>query len=443
MPKRPRNAGEPAAGEDHSLSLTILGGHRADAAAPETWPLSGDRAGTGGIPPDPVGRPVSAAAVALFVVVIAIGVAEIHLLGMPRWLDVVYVAFASVMVADDYFRRRAKPAEDQLARESFPSLAPPAPAGAPDAFPAAPRRQAQPHPAEPFERAEPEEPAEPFQPAGLEEPAPEDEDVSAAAREANGSTAAIGLHASGANGSAADAEPTTALPALGYTCVPPDDKGRELAIDTEKITAWCADSELPVPKMVHDVESPKGQRGGGPALHWALDQLATGEADTLVVPRLRDLAPNVAKLPPLLRWFTESEHRLVAIDLELDTATDAGRLAAFALAGVGSWENERLSARTREGLEAARSRGAGRAAPAVADVPELSERIVRMRNEGMTLQAIADVLNEEGVPTVRGGAKWRPSSVQRATGYHRPTSTRGIQLPHESGGAQHGRPNKR
>jgi hypothetical protein len=35
---------------------------------------------------------------------------------------------------------------------------------------------------------------------------------------------------------------------------------------------------------------------------------------------------------------------------------------------------------------------------------------------------------------VRGGAKWRPSSVQRATGYHRPTSTRGIQVPDESPG---------
>ena len=38
----------------------------------------------------------------------------------------------------------------------------------------------------------------------------------------------------------------------------------------------------------------------------------------------------------------------------------------------------------------------------------------------MTLQAIADVLNAEGVPTLRGGAMWRPSSVQRAAGYRRP-----------------------
>jgi hypothetical protein len=46
--------------------------------------------------------------------------------------------------------------------------------------------------------------------------------------------------------------------------------------------------------------------------------------------------------------------------------------------------------------------------------------IVMMRNEGMTLQAIADRLNAEGVPTLRGGSEWRPSSVQAAAGYRRP-----------------------
>jgi hypothetical protein len=38
----------------------------------------------------------------------------------------------------------------------------------------------------------------------------------------------------------------------------------------------------------------------------------------------------------------------------------------------------------------------------------------------MTLQAIADQLNAEGVPTLRGGAKWRPSSIQATLGYRRP-----------------------
>jgi hypothetical protein len=60
----------------------------------------------------------------------------------------------------------------------------------------------------------------------------------------------------------------------------------------------------------------------------------------------------------------------------------------------------------------------------------LQERIAAMREQGMTLQAIADQLNEEGVPTLRGGAMWRPSSVQRATGYRRPSAhSRGIEIP--------------
>ena len=42
-----------------------------------------------------------------------------------------------------------------------------------------------------------------------------------------------------------------------------------------------------------------------------------------------------------------------------------------------------------------------------------------MRASGMTLQAIADALNAQGEPTVRGGARWRPSSVQAALGYKR------------------------
>jgi hypothetical protein len=39
--------------------------------------------------------------------------------------------------------------------------------------------------------------------------------------------------------------------------------------------------------------------------------------------------------------------------------------------------------------------------------------------ETMTLQQIADALNAEGVPTIRGGKLWRPSSVESAAGYKR------------------------
>lgn len=72
-------------------------------------------------------------------------------------------------------------------------------------------------------------------------------------------------------------------------------------------------------------------------------------------------------------------------------------------------------------------RAARRKGPAsVGDHPELRERIADMRAGGMTLQAIADQLNAEGIPTVRGGAKWRPSSVQAAAGYHRPSGSHAL-----------------
>jgi DNA invertase Pin-like site-specific DNA recombinase len=218
-----------------------------------------------------------------------------------------------------------------------------------------------------------------------------------------------------------------AMRAVGYVCVTALSNG-ELNKESEAITACCSERGLDLISIVHDVDA--AGRDQRPSLAWALEQLAEGRAEALVVARLRDLSANVANLPPLLTWFNEERRTLIAIDLRLDTSTEAGRLAAEAVAGVGGWEHERISERTRRGLEAARSRGAAQGRTSVADIPELQGRIAGMREQGMTLQAIADELNAEGVPTLRGGAMWRPSSVQRATGYRRPSSGgRGIELP--------------
>jgi DNA invertase Pin-like site-specific DNA recombinase len=238
----------------------------------------------------------------------------------------------------------------------------------------------------------------------------------------------------------ASAAPTPPSPgrerrALGYVCVPRDAMARDLSTYGAEIDEWVAGHHMRLAKVVHDIEPANGRRGPGPGLRWALERIADGDADALVIARLEHLSPSVAHLPPILRWFTSQERTLIVIDFQLNTSTEAGRLAAVALAGVGGWERERLSARTRRGLEAARARGSAQGRAAVADVPELRERIARMRAQGMTLQAIADVLNEEGVATLRGGSMWRPSSVQRATGYRRPSSRPGKELPGPSSDA--------
>jgi DNA invertase Pin-like site-specific DNA recombinase len=220
---------------------------------------------------------------------------------------------------------------------------------------------------------------------------------------------------------------------VGYVCLTRDGGRSELAGYSEGIEAWAAENDVTLTSIVHDVETPPGHNGARPALRGALERIAKREADTLVTARLVHLSATVANLPPLLRWLSTSSRTLVAIDLRLDSGTEAGRLAASALADIGRWEHERLSVRTRRGLQAARARGSRAGRASVADLPELKERIERMREQGMTLQAIADALNEAGVPTLRGGAKWRPSSVQRATGYLRPPSqVSNIDLPRSS-----------
>ena len=129
-------------------------------------------------------------------------------------------------------------------------------------------------------------------------------------------------------------------------------------------------------------------------------------------------------LSRVLESLSRSNGRLVVMDVGLDTASDAGRIAANSLLRVGSWERRRVLESTRKGLAAARARRAAAGLPAVEDIPALKERILQMRSEGLTLQAIADQLNEAGVPTLRGGQLWRPSSVQAALGYRRPRRRR-------------------
>ena len=135
------------------------------------------------------------------------------------------------------------------------------------------------------------------------------------------------------------------------------------------------------------------------------------------------LSGSAADLGGIIERLERSDGRLVALDIGLDTASPR-RLRGRQGAGVG----QLLGAATAAGKGLAapqRPTGGGRARTVVQDVPALKERIVTMRTAGMTLQAIADVLNSEGVPTLRGGAKWRPSSVQSAAGYRRPPEEAG------------------
>jgi Resolvase, N terminal domain/Recombinase len=147
----------------------------------------------------------------------------------------------------------------------------------------------------------------------------------------------------------------------------------------------------------------------GPRLALTLERIAAGEGETLVVERLSDVAGSLGDLLALLDWLEAARADLVALDVGLDSRSRAGQQAVTLIREIGDWERAPRSGRPRAGRP-----GLARHAP------ELGERIAAMRAEGLSLQAIANRLNEERVPTPRGGSMWRPSSVQAALGYRRP-----------------------
>jgi DNA invertase Pin-like site-specific DNA recombinase len=206
---------------------------------------------------------------------------------------------------------------------------------------------------------------------------------------------------------------------IGYVTVASEARRNEGDGSVHEIEAACERSEWELAEVVTDREAGRGLER--PGLGYALQQIAQGKARGLVVTDLQRVTRSTADLAALVEWFRDADAALVALDLGVDTSTPAGREVAATLVTLGEWEHERIARRTRSGLAPVRpggNRPPGR--PSLSDRPDLVERITAMRAANMTLQAIADQLNAEGVPTLRGGAMWRPSTVQAALGYRRP-----------------------
>ena len=207
---------------------------------------------------------------------------------------------------------------------------------------------------------------------------------------------------------------------IGYVTLSADAPREDADAPTQVIGEACEHAGWDLVDLVTDRDQGRGLVR--PGLTFALQQIAEGKADGLVVRDLRRLSRSIVELGTLMEWFRDAGAALVAIDLGIDSSSPVGQELAKKLITLGEWEHERISRRTRSALQEARASGAAAGRGAVADRPELAERINAMRASGMTLQAIADRLNAEGVATMRGGTMWRPSSVQAALGYRRPRS---------------------
>lgn len=161
----------------------------------------------------------------------------------------------------------------------------------------------------------------------------------------------------------------------------------------------------------HDVSTGK-KRNGRPGLDEILGMLERGEADVLVVAKLDRLARSVVDFGHIVRQSIEQGWALKVLDPDVDTSTASGRLCANVLVAVAEWEGDIIAERTVTALAQAKKRGTRLGRPVEMD-PKVRRRIVRMRDRGMSLAAIADKLNDDRTPTARAGSRWHPTTIAR------------------------------
>lgn len=151
---------------------------------------------------------------------------------------------------------------------------------------------------------------------------------------------------------------------------------------------------------------------GRAGLDASLLAVEQGDAQVLVVAKLDRLSRSLLDFANLMERSRRKRWALVALDLGVDTTTPAGEMVASLMATFAQYERRIIGVRTREALAVRKAEGVVLGRPRVLS-PEVVERIKRARKDGQTLAAIADELNEAGVPTAHGGACWHRATIRQ------------------------------
>jgi DNA invertase Pin-like site-specific DNA recombinase len=192
---------------------------------------------------------------------------------------------------------------------------------------------------------------------------------------------------------------------IGYVRIAPrerDDERPSLDIQRRGLENAAASKGWELVRIEEDVRSGRSLRR--PGLRAALAACRAGEADGIAVARLDRLTYSLADLAELVREAVDGGYTIVSLQPAVDIASDGGRAVGEVLAEAARWQPRAIATAGR-----ALTGRPGRPSSTPAAV---AERIRDLRARGMTLQAICDTLNREGVPTPRGGAEWRPTSLR-------------------------------
>lgn len=212
------------------------------------------------------------------------------------------------------------------------------------------------------------------------------------------------------------------MKAIIYTRVSTSEQGKSglgLEAQLEQATLFCQKENIEIIGNYQEVETGKGQNAleQRPILAQALSHAKKDNA-LLVVAKLDRLSRNVAFISSLM----EQKVKIVVSSMGLNT--DAFTMHIFASFA----ENERamISQRTKAALQQLKAKGVKLGSPKLSEARKVSAEsnkkiaddfavktlpmIKTLREQGKTLQEVADTLNMFGIPTRRGG-KWAITTV--------------------------------
>lgn len=152
---------------------------------------------------------------------------------------------------------------------------------------------------------------------------------------------------------------------------------------------------------------------GRPALQDSLKQLEQKVADALIVTRIDRLARSTSDFLEIVDRANKQGWRLIMLDLNLDTSSYQGRFVTTVMSALAEMERGIIAERAKDIHKDRRERGIvwGKDMGPKNQTPSfIKEKILTMRQQGLSLRSIAQALNNEGV-VAPNGKVWYHTTV--------------------------------
>lgn len=212
------------------------------------------------------------------------------------------------------------------------------------------------------------------------------------------------------------------MDAIGYARVSTADQaqhGVSLEAQTEKIQAMGTVQGANLTDILIDAgESAKSLNRTG--MTELLRKVDSGKVQAVIIYKLDRLTRSVRDLGALLERFEKKRVALISVTESLDTSTAAGRMVINIMMSVSQWEREAIGERTKDALAHLKANGLrvgnipygfelapdGKTLIENGDEQAVIRKIRDLRDEGLSLRAIAQKLNREGYKT-RKRTSWK------------------------------------